>query len=51
VKNYHSYYNSCRVINADDPELTSQRLALVKAASVTLKNALALLGVSAPESM
>jgi arginyl-tRNA synthetase len=51
VKTYHSYYNSCRVINADDPEITSQRLALVKAASVTLKNALDLLGVSAPESM
>ncbi len=51
VKNYHSYYNSCRVINAEDPELTGQRLALVKATSITLKNALNLLGVSAPESM
>ena len=51
VKTYHSYYNSCRVINAEDPDLTAQRLALVKAASITLKNALELLGVSAPESM
>ena len=51
VKTYHSYYNSCRVINPDDSDLTTQRLALVKAASITLKNALDLLGVSAPESM
>ncbi len=51
VKVYHSYYNSCRVINPDDPKLTSQRLALVEATSITLKNALAMIGVSAPESM
>ena len=51
VKIYHSYYNSCRVINADDPDLTNQRLGLVKATGITLKNALALLGVSAPETM
>ena len=51
VKIYHSYYNSCRVINAEDPDLTNQRLGLVKATGITLKNALALLGVSAPERM
>ena len=51
VKVYHSYYNSCRVINAEDPQLTAQRLALVRATSITLKNALNLIGVSAPESM
>ena len=51
VKVYHSYYNSCRVINQEDPQLTAQRLALVKATSITLKNALNLIGVSAPESM
>ena len=51
VKVYHSYYNSCRVINPDDEDLTAQRLALVEATSITLKNALDLIGVSAPESM
>ena len=51
VKVYHSYYNSCRVINNDDPDLTNQRLGLVKATGITLKNALGLLGVSAPDSM
>ena len=51
VKVYHSYYNHCRVINPDDPELTAQRLGLVRATGITLKNALNLIGVSAPESM
>ena len=51
VKVFHSYYNSCKVINPDDPELTNERLGLVKATMITLKNALFLIGVSAPESM
>ena len=51
VKLYHSYYNSTRVNNPEDPELTNQRLGLVKALQVTLRNALELLGVTAPESM
>lgn len=51
VKLYHSYYNGTRVNNPDDPELTNQRLGLIKALQVTLRNALDLLGVSAPESM
>ena len=51
VKVFHSYYNSCKVINPDDPALTNERLGLVKATMITLKNALFLLGVSAPESM
>ena len=51
VKVYHSYYNSSRVNNPEDPELTNQRLGLVKATMVTLKNALNLVGVEAPESM
>ena len=51
VKLYHSYYNSTRVNNPEDPELTNQRLGLVTALKITLRNALDLLGVSAPESM
>ena len=51
VKLFHSYYNSNRVNNPDDEELTNQRLGLVKAISITLKNALYLVGVSAPEKM
>ena len=51
VRIFHSYYNSTRVNVPDDPELTNQRLGLVKAASVTLKNALDLIGVAAPDKM
>ena len=51
VKIFHSYYNSTKVDNAEDAELTNQRLGLVLATRIVLKNALALVGVSAPESM
>jgi arginyl-tRNA synthetase len=51
VKIFHSYYNSTKVYNPEDPELTNHRLGLIQATRITLKNALALLGVSAPESM
>ena len=51
VKVYHSYYNVAKVYNPEDPELTNQRLGLVTATRITLKNALQLVGVSAPESM
>ncbi len=48
---FHSFYNECKVIDKDNPELTKQRLALVKACQIVLKNALNLIGVSAPEKM
>ena len=51
VKVFHSYYNSTKVYNPEDPELTNHRLGLIQATRITLKNALALLAVSAPESM
>ena len=51
VKTFHAYYNAVKVNNPDDPELTNQRLGLVTATKITLRNALALIGVSAPESM
>ena len=51
VKTFHSYYNAVKVNNPDDAELTNQRLGLVSATMITLKNALSLIGVSAPESM
>lgn len=51
VKVFHSYYNSTRVYNHEDLELTNERLGLIHAAMVTLKNALDLIGVSAPEKM
>ena len=48
---FHSFYNSCRVINEDDEALTNARLVLVNAARITLRNVLTMLGVSAPERM
>lgn len=51
VKVFHSYYNSTKVYNPDDQELTNQRLGLITALRITLRNALHLIGVSAPESM
>lgn len=47
---FHSYYNKNRVIS-DDKELTNARLFLVKCIGIILRNALHLLGVSAPERM
>ncbi len=51
VRTFHAYYNAVRVNNPDDADLTNQRLGLVTATMITLRNALALIGVSAPESM
>ncbi|MBM4407125.1 MAG: arginine--tRNA ligase [Chloroflexi bacterium] len=48
---FHAFYRDARVIDPDEPERTRARLALVRATQVTLANALALLGISAPESM
>ena len=48
---FHSFYNDCYVIDENNRELSSQRLALVVASKMTLKNALNLIGVSAPEKM
>ncbi|NSL52994.1 arginine--tRNA ligase [Calidifontibacillus erzurumensis] len=47
----HSFYNAEKVINVDEPEKSKARLALVKAVQITLKNALDLVGVAAPEKM
>ena len=48
---FHSFYGTLKINDPDNKELTNQRLALVKATQITLKNALTLLGVSAPEKM
>ncbi|MDY4832193.1 MAG: arginine--tRNA ligase [Treponema sp.] len=47
---FHSFYNSNRVI-CDDVELMKSRLALMVAIKTTLKNALDILAVTAPEKM
>jgi len=48
---FHSFYNAEKVLDTDNLERTKARLALIKATQITLRNALALIGVSAPEKM
>jgi len=47
---FHSYYAAERFLT-DEPALTRARMALLAATRQVLRNALALLGVSAPEAM
>lgn len=48
---FHSFYNACKVIDPNNVALSSQRLALLKATKITLKNALSLIGVEAADKM
>ncbi len=50
AQEFHSFYNSNRVIG-EDRELMNARLGLMAAVKITLKNALDILAVSAPERM
>ncbi|MEC1901476.1 arginine--tRNA ligase [Bacillus atrophaeus] len=47
----HSFYNAEKVIDPNNKEKSRARLALMKATQITMKNALKLIGVSAPEKM
>ncbi|WP_044749316.1 arginine--tRNA ligase [Bacillus alveayuensis] len=47
----HSFYNAEKVLDPENKEKSRARLALMKAVQITLQNALALVGVSAPEKM
>lgn len=46
----HSYYNDEKIIT-DDNQLTCERITVLKAVGIVLKDALNLIGVSAPERM
>ncbi len=50
VSLFHSYYNHHRVITEDE-KLTTARIAFVIAIKTVIKNALMLMGISAPERM
>lgn len=47
----HSFYSECRVIDRDNLSVSASRLALCKASQQVMKNALELIGVSAPTHM
>ncbi|MRX71113.1 arginine--tRNA ligase [Bacillus lacus] len=47
----HSFYNAEKVLDPENEEKSRARLGLMKATQITMKNALALIGVSSPEKM
>ncbi len=48
---FHAFYRDARVVDPAEPERSASRLALVRAAQLTLAAAFGLLGISAPEAM
>ncbi|WP_053361100.1 arginine--tRNA ligase [Bacillus sp. FJAT-27251] len=48
---FHSFYNAEKVLDVEEKDRTAARLGLVQSVQITLKNALSLIGVSAPEKM
>jgi arginyl-tRNA synthetase len=48
---FHAFYRDARVVDPAEPGRSASRLALAKAAQITLAQTLGLLGISAPESM
>ncbi len=48
---YHGFYDACRVIQPEDPELSKARLGLCLATRSGLRAVFSLLGISAPEKM
>jgi arginyl-tRNA synthetase len=48
---YHHFYDACRVVQPDQPELSHARLALCEATRASLRAVFTLLGISAPERM
>ena len=51
ARTFHHFYDACRVIQPDQPDLTAARLDLCKATKIALKATFDLVGVSAPEKM
>lgn len=47
----HGFYAKLRIIDSENVDLTGARLSLIKACSIVLKDALNLVGVSAPNKM
>jgi arginyl-tRNA synthetase len=51
ARSFHHFYDACRVVQVDEPELSRARLQLCQAAKLGLRSTLDLLGISAPEFM
>ena len=48
---FHDFYEQCRVVDDDNPDLSKARLKLVAAAKSVLATSLGLMGMSAPDRM
>jgi arginyl-tRNA synthetase len=48
---FHDFYEKCRVLDDDAPDMTRARLRLIAAAKIVLASALGLMGMTAPEKM
>ena len=48
---FHSFYAECTINDPNNLSLTNERLGLITATQIVIKNSLSLLGVSAPEKM
>ena len=48
---FHWFYQQCRVISPEEPELTQARLRLCQAARIALARCLTLMGMNAPDRM
>lgn len=51
ARSFHHFYDVCRVVQTDEPQLTRQRIALCVAVRQGLQRCFGLLGISAPERM
>jgi len=51
ARTYHHFYDACRVVQPEHPELSQARLALCIATRSALRATFDLLGISAPERM
>ena len=51
ARTYHHFYDACRVVQPDQPDLTLGRLALCRATKIALHATFELLGVSSPERL
>ena len=51
ASDFHGFYNKHRVLDSENMEMTSARALLVACVRIVLRNGLALLGISAPQSM
>jgi len=51
ARQFHTFYEQCRVVDENEPKLTRARLLLVEATRIVLANTLAIMGIAAPGQM